>query len=71
MRDRQTLGLAQQRRGDAAVAVTDARHHLRNFGAMRLVRRQIEQQRDGPDQLIAVEGAENDAPATLRRAERA
>jgi len=38
--DRGVFGRLQQRACNAAVAVTDPRHHLRDFGAVWLVRRQ-------------------------------
>ena len=37
---------------------------------MRLVGRQVEQQGDGADQVVAVEGAENDSLAPIGRGER-
>ena len=64
-RDRQAFGRAHQRPCHAAAAVTDPCHHFRDFGAMRLVRRQIEQQRHGADQLVCIEGPENDPLAAV------
>jgi len=43
------------------VAVTEAGHHLGDFGAMRLIGWKVEQQCHGADQFLAVERAENDA----------
>jgi hypothetical protein len=45
--------------------MTDTGHHFCDFGAVRLVWRQVQQQRDGADQPLAVEGAENDTLVSI------
>ncbi len=67
LRDRFVLRPAHQGRRDAAAPMGRVRHQLGDFGAMRLVLRQIEQQADGADENRAVEGAEHNPLAAIRR----
>ena len=52
------------------MAVTDARHHFHDLGAMRLVLREVQHERHGPDQVFAIKGAENNPLAAIGGSQR-
>ena len=66
----QRLGGVHQRGGYAAAPVAHAGHHFGDFGAVGLVGRAVQQQRDGARQHVAVPCTQHHTFAALRRCQR-